>query len=87
MMYGRPSRVSVRPDYLTGYMEAVAPEPVASARVTPVALPPPTDDMVMDDMMAVSITPEAESLLSSNTARLIGAGLLLGGLYLFVRKG
>ena len=87
MMYGRPSRVSVRPDYLTGYMKAVAPDPVSSARVTPVALPPPTDDMMMDDMMAVSITPEAEPLLSSNTARLIGAGLLLGGLYLFVRKG
>lgn len=87
MMYGRPSRVSVRPDYLTGYMKAVAPDPVSSARVTPVALPPPTDDMMMDDMMAVSISPESESMLSSNTARLIGAGLLVGSLYLFLKKG
>jgi hypothetical protein len=81
MMYGRPSRVSVRPDYLTGYMKAVAPEPVSSARVTPVAL----DDMMMDDMMAVSISPESESMLSSNTARAIGVGLLLGSLYLFLK--
>jgi hypothetical protein len=41
--------------------------------------------MMMDDMMAVSISPESESMLSSNTARLIGAGLLLGSLYLFLK--
>ena len=81
MMYGRPSRVSLRPDYLTGYMEAVVPEPVVSAGLQPVAPALP-----MDDMMTVSITPEAEPMLSSNTARLIGVALLIGAVHFFRKR-
>lgn len=73
-MYGRPSRVSLRPDYLTGYMEADVP----MSSMGPTALAPmamPSEPLLMEDRMTVSAMP-MEGEKDSNWARLFGVSLL-----------
>lgn len=87
MMYGRPSRVSLRPDYLTGYMEADAPmSSMGPAPMAPMA-PMGTESapLLMEDRMTVSAMP-MEGKKDSNYARLFGVSLLVLGLGLAMRR-
>ena len=73
-MYGRPSRVSLRPDYLTGYMEADAPmSSMGPAPMAPMGME--SAPLLMEDRMTVSAMP-MEGEKDSNWARLVGVSLL-----------
>jgi len=84
-MYGRPSRATLRPDYLTGYMEADVP----MSSMSPAPMPPmemESAPFLMEDRMTVSSVP-AEGKKDSNYARLFGVSLLVLGLGLAMRHG